>query len=89
MQKVSYVMYVSRMLLSRPKPKLVRLPVTVLVKLSLATQQVMREASVRLQLRMLKSISEELSVISPRKAKFPIALIQRLLKGQPVVSVGL
>lgn len=47
------------------------------------------EASVRLQLRMLKSISEELSVISPRKAKFPIALIQRLLKGQPVVSVGL
>ena len=27
------------------KPKLVRLPVTVLVKLSLATQQVMREAS--------------------------------------------
>ena len=49
----------------------------------------MREASVRLQLRMLKSISEELSVISPRKAKFPIALIQRLLKGQPVVSVGL
>ena len=64
-------------------------PATGLVKLSLATQQVMREASVRLQLRMLKSISEELSVISPRKAKFPIALIQRLLKGQPVVSVGL
>mgnify|MGYP000049028325 CR=1 FL=1 len=83
-------MYVSRMLLSRPKPKLVRLPVTVLVKLSLANTTG-NEGSISTAATTDAEIylGGIVGYLTEKRRKFPIALIQRLLKGQPVVSVGL